>query len=157
MRFLVATIVVLVIVSCSSTNKMKVAGLPAYTPESKLLHDTIARLDSIFFEAYNNCRLDIMENLLSDSLEFYHDRGGLSTSKSSILQAIKANICFKVKRELLLGSMEVYPIPNFGAVQMSVHRFHNNQEKSISRFSKVVQTWHRENGHWKLYRVISLH
>ena len=61
-------------------------------------------------------------------------------------------------RELLKGSIEVYPIPNYGAVQMGAHRFYNHQEKTgPSRFSKFVHLWHRENGMWKLARVISLH
>jgi hypothetical protein len=73
------------------------------------------------------------------------------------VQATKNNICGKVARELLAGSIEVYPIPNYGAVQMGFHRFHNLREKSTSRFSKFVHTWNKENGRWKLARVISLH
>jgi hypothetical protein len=134
-------------------------GLPKYSPESKELHDTVARLDSIFFDAYNTCKLHVFEELISDSIEFYHDRGGLSTSKKELILALKNNICGKVSRELLKGSIEVYPIPNYGAVQMGVHRFHNNQEPPDApyRYSKFVHTWHRINNQWRLERVISLH
>jgi hypothetical protein len=123
------------------------------------LHNTISKLDSIFFDAYNNCKLDVFASMIWDSIEFYHDRGGLSTSKSDLVQGIKNNICGKVKRELLSGSIEVYPIPNHGAVQMGVHRFINNQEKDfgISRYAKFVSIWKNENGNWKLTRIVSLH
>lgn len=116
-------------------------------------------MDSILFEAYNNCRLKVFASLISDDIEFYHDRGGLTTSKKDLIDAVKNNICGKVSRELLTGSIEVYPIPDYGAVQMGAHRFYNNQEKTSgpSSFSKFVHTWHRENGRWKLARVISLH
>jgi len=151
--------IIIFIFSCSSSKTSKITGVPTYVPESKELHDTIARMDSILFDAYNTCKLDIFESLISNNIEFYHDRGGLSTSKKDLVVAIKNNICGKVTRELLKGSIEVYPIPNYGAVEMGVHRFHNNQEKERgpSRFSKFVQIWHRENGEWKLSRVISLH
>jgi hypothetical protein len=64
-----------------------------------------------------------------------------------------------VTRELLPGSIEVYPIPNYGAVEMGAHRFHNSTEndKGSSRFSKFVHIWHNEGGNWRLARVVSLH
>jgi hypothetical protein len=148
-----------IIYSCSPTISKTSNAVPAYTPESKPLHDTIARLDSILFDAYNNCKLDVFESLISEDIEFYHDRGGLSKSKKDLVQSIKNNICGRITRELLPGSIEVYPIPGYGAVQMGAHRFFNNQEKErgTSHFSKFVHTWHRENGQWKVARVISLH
>lgn len=149
----------LLIASCSSTKSTTITGVPPYQPESKELYDTIARLDSMLFDAYNGCKLQVFESLISDDIEFYHDRGGLDTSKSNLMQALKNNICGKVTRELLKGSIEVYPVPHYGAVQMGAHRFFNNQEKEAgpSRFSKFVHIWHREAGGWKLARVVSLH
>lgn len=142
---------------CSYVNGQ--SGVPPYDSKSSLLHDTIVQMDSIFFDAYNNCRLDVFEQIISEDLEFYHDRGGLSTSKKDLIQALKNNICGKVARELMEGSIEVYQIPGFGAVEMGAHRFHNRHEKppSTSRHSKFVQIWKREPGGWKLTRVISLH
>ncbi|HYJ38111.1 MAG TPA: nuclear transport factor 2 family protein [Chitinophagaceae bacterium] len=146
-------------IACSTTKIQQPEGLPAYVPENKALYDTIARMDSLFFDAYNNCKLDVNASLISDDLEFYHDRGGLSTSKSQLVESLKNNICGKVTRELLKGSIEVYPIPGYGAVEMGAHRFYNNQEKERgpSRFSKFVHIWEGKNGKWKLARVISLH
>ena len=148
-----------VLLACAGTQQLPPAGVPPYKPESQPLHDTIARLDSLFFDAYNNCKVDVMASLFSDSIEFYHDRGGLATSKPGLMEALEKNICGKVKRELLPGSIEVYPIPGYGAVQMGAHRFFNNQEAAAgwSRFAKFVHTWQNKNGQWQLTRVISLH
>ena len=155
--FLIA--IIIFVYSCSSSKTSKISGLSPYVPESRLLHDTIAGLDSILFEAYNTCKLDIFGSLISNDIEFYHDRGGLSTVKKDLVLSIQNNICGKVTRELLKGSIEVYPIPNYGAIEMGVHRFKNNQEKEpgLSKFSKFVHIWHRENGEWSISRVISLH
>jgi len=97
--------------------------------QSKTLYQTILELDSIFFTAYNTCDLKKQAELYSDSIEFYHDQGGLIKSKQIILQATERNICGKVTRELVKGSIEVSPIPNYGAVEIGMHMFHNNQEK----------------------------
>lgn len=118
----------------------------------------IEAMDSLFFAAYNNCKMAVMDSIFSENIEFYHDQGGLSTSKSDLMLALKNNICGKVTRHLLAGSIEVYPIANYGAVEMGVHRFHNSQEKENPiRYSKFVHIWKKENSGWKLTRVISLH
>ncbi len=121
------------------------------------MYDTIVYLDSVLFEGYNTCKLDRFEKYFSEHIEFYHDKGGLTTSKKELIESLKNNICGKVTRELIKGSIEVYPIPGYGAVQMGSHRFHNIRENSTSRIGKFVHTWHRENGVWKITRVISLH
>lgn len=159
MKYIFVFAILLTILACSSAKHNIISGVPPYRPESKELQDTIARLDSVLFDAYNTCKPDVFESLISDDIEFYHDRGGLSTSKKDLVQALKNNICGKVTRALLPGSIEVYPIPGYGAVEMGAHRFFNNQEKDQgwSHFSKFVHTWHKENGQWKLARVISLH
>ena len=130
-----------------------------YTPDSQELYDTIVHLDSIFFEAYNTCNLDKQAEFYSDSIEFYHDKGGLMTSKQDIIDATKRNICGKVTRELVNGSIEVYPIKDFGAVEMGLHKFHNNTEKEDkpSNAGKFIIIWQFKNNEWKIKRVISLH
>lgn len=130
-----------------------------YVPPSQALYDTIVRLDSLLFSAYNHCELDKFAALVSEDLEFYHDQGGLSTSKAEIMEALKKNICGKVTRELLHGSIEVYPIPGYGAVEMGRHFFHNNQEPPpvAPKIGKFVHIWQQKDGHWLLTRVISIH
>lgn len=132
-----------------------------YKPDDQKLYDTIVKLDSIFFSLYNNCatQLKAYADFYSDSIEFYHDKGGLNTSKKDIVEATKNNICGKVTRELVKGSVEVYPIANYGAIEMGLHMFHNNQEKQSGppKISKFIVIWQHTNNGWKITRVVSLH
>lgn len=138
-------------------------GQQAYTykPDDQKLYDTIAKLDSIFFSMYNNCvtQLQAYADFYSDSLEFYHDRGGLSTSKKDVVEGTKKNICGKVTRELVKGSIEVYPIANYGAVEIGLHMFHNSQEKQNGppKISKFIIFWQHSSKGWKIAKVVSLH
>ena len=126
------------------------------TPTS--LYDSIATMDAMWEDAYNNCKLDVMEAVISEDLEFYHDQGGLMTSKQKLNDALKNNICGKVTRQLKEGSLEVYPIKGYGAVEMGLHAFHNKKEPgSEAHYSKFVHIWKRDNGKWRITRVISLH
>ncbi len=136
-----------------------------YTPDSQELYNSIVHMDSVLFGAYNVCDLPTMADCFSDSIEFYHDQGGLMTNKDSIMAATKRNICGKVTRVLIEGSIEVYPIKGYGAIEMGQHYFINNQEPANVKHSigKFVHTWKNENPQgpgackWKLTRVISLH
>jgi len=129
-----------------------------YKPQSQELYNTIVHMDSIYFSAYNTCDMDKQAAIYSDSIEFYHDGSGLETSKKALLSAIRENICGKVTRVLVKGSIEVYQIPNFGAVEIGLHRFINHAEKdALSKPDKFVIIWRYKNDQWQITRVISLH
>jgi len=129
-----------------------------YVPDSRELYETIVRMDSIYFDTYNNCNLEKMGGLISDNIEFYHDKGGLTTSKSELLESIKKNICGKVTRELVKGSIEVYPIHDYGAVEIGYHHFHNKMEPNAPiKGSKFIVIWQKKDDAWQMTRVISLH
>ena len=122
------------------------------------LLETITQLDSAFFTAYNNCDLATQEALIAEDIEFYHDQGGLSTSKTEIMSAIEKNICGKVRRELVKGSIEVSEIPGDGAVEIGLHKFYNNQEpNAVSKPSRFVTLWKKNGETWQMTRIISLH
>src|SRR5688500_20377335 len=116
------TAVTLLFLGCSTSKKSAQNVLPPYVPENPGLHDTIATMDSLLFDAYNTCKLEKFASMVDEDLEFYHDRGRLTTSKSSIIESLKTNICGKSTRALLAGIIEVYPIPVSGAVQTGTHR-----------------------------------
>lgn len=130
----------------------------AQVPQDSALYQKIESLDAAYFTAYNTCDLDTQARLLDDALEFYHDQGGLSTSKPEILEALRVNICNKVTRSLVAGSMEVHEIKGFGAVALGLHRFHNREEPdAVSKPSRFVTVWKQNGEAWTMYRIISLH
>jgi ketosteroid isomerase-like protein len=122
------------------------------------LHQTIARLDSTFFHAYNTCDIPTQAAFYADTIEFFHDRSGLDTSKQRILENTKKYICGKVTRTLVPGSIEVSPLPGYGAVELGMHSFYNNQEPNApSRPSRFMIIWRKTGEQWKITKVISLH
>lgn len=125
--------------------------------QNELFHEIVA-MDSIYFKAYNECDIPTQDRIYAADIEFYHDMGGLQTSKKALLEAIEKNICGKVTRELIPGSIEVSPIPGFGAVELGQHQFHNKQEPGqIPHASRFVIIWQKDGADWKITRVISLH
>jgi hypothetical protein len=121
------------------------------------LTQAITALDKELFEAYNTCALDRLGTLVVDDLEFYHDKTGLAVGRQVFLDAIKNNICGKVRRELVPGSLEVYPLHGYGAVEIGVHRFYHpgTQDHGVVGEAKFVMLWQYKDGAWKVSRVIS--
>ena len=136
----------------------QVQEIPNYKPSSIDLHNQIVKMDSIYFNAYNTCDIKTQADIYDKNIEFFHDKGGLMTSKEDLLKALKINICGKVTRTLIKGSVEVYPIKNYGAIQIGYHKFYNNQEPNAkSSPSKFIVTWKLKDKQWKITKVISLH
>lgn len=132
------------------------------SPKSELFHE-LARVDSLMFEvSYNSCDSKKADQLIAKDVEFYHDRGGLiDTTSAGWIQSIE-NECpgdYGKKRELVEGSLEVYPMNNYGAIQMGEHKFYEKQEDGSYQLyekAKYTHLWKKEeNGQWKLTRVLS--
>jgi hypothetical protein len=152
-------LIVLFLSSCAAKQIPNVEQDYTYTVDDQQLYDKIIEMDSTFFNAYNRCDMDTQKAIYADSLEFYHDKAGLMTSKQEILDATEKNICGKVTRELIKESVEVYPIKDYGAVEIGLHKFYNNQEPSgtLSKASKFIMIWQYKNAKWQITKVISLH
>ena len=129
-------------------------GAVRHVPDQ--LFETVARLDEKLFNAYNHCDLPTMSSLITDDLEFYHDKTGLSVGKKAFLDAIRDNICDKTQRELIPGSMEVYRLEHYGAVEMGRHRFrHPGHEEMGMGEGKFITVWRFKDRVWQITRAIS--
>ena len=133
---------------------------PAKEPSAAELARTVAALDTRLFEAYNHCDLDTLGAIVAEDLEFYHDKTGLSRGRAAFVEAIKNNICGKVHRDLVPGSLEVYPLHTYGAVEIGSHVFCDPRQTAKcdpakSGAAKFVMLWQNAGGTWKLTRVIS--
>lgn len=121
------------------------------------LDKAIGTLDAALFDAYNRCDLEKFSSFLADDVEFYHDQGGVTLGRAKLTESVKANICGKVTRELVPGTLQVYPMKGYGAVEMGVHRFHHPGHEDTEGVGegKFIHLWQYKDGAWKITRVIS--
>lgn len=127
-------------------------------PGPEELSRTLASLDGALFDSFNRCDLVKFAAFFADDVEFYHDKGGLTPSREKLVESVRNNICGKVRREVVAGSVEVHPIPGYGAVQMGVHRFYDSKAGEGSApvgVAKFIHLWQHKDGAWKITRVIS--
>jgi hypothetical protein len=137
--------------------RMNAQTAPSAIPPDADLPHIIASLDTALFDAYNRCDLDKFGSYIADDVEFYHDQSGLSVGKKDLIDGVRKNICGKVRRDLVPGTLEVYPMHNFGALEIGVHRFHHpgSEDKEQVGEGKFIHLWAYKDGAWKVSRVIS--
>lgn len=121
------------------------------------LYQEIARLDSVLFDAFNRRDMETFKALFAEDLEFYHDKGGLTDytyTINSMKEVAKRND--GLRRDLVKGSLEVYPIPGYGAMQIGAHTFcHTEGGKLDCGTFKFAHVWKKVGADWKITRVIS--
>ncbi len=114
-------------------------------------------LDAALFDAYNRCDLEKFASFMDENVEFYHDQGGVTLGRAALTDSVKKNICGKVTRELVPGSLKIYHMKNYGFVEMGVHRFHHPGHDDTEGVGEgqFVHLWQYKDGAWKVTRVIS--
>lgn len=126
------------------------------------LFNQIQKLDSALFSLVYNCDKEKIESFFTEDLEFYHDKGGLTTTRAAFMENQQKNFCgerpFYLRREVVPGTMKVFPMNNYGAVQSGEHVFYvrNAEGKEVlDGKARYTHLWKFKDGHWRLSRVIS--
>jgi Domain of unknown function (DUF4440) len=121
------------------------------------LDKVVTTLDAALFDAYNRCDLEKFASFFVDNVEFYHDQGGVTLGRTALTDSVKKNICGRVSRELVPGTLQVYYMKGYGAVEMGVHRFHHpgHEDTEPVGEGKFIHLWQYKEGAWKITRVIS--
>jgi hypothetical protein len=142
--------------------KTKSEAASKKSPVSVELYNSIAHMDSVLFTAFNSRDVEKLKTLFTNDLEFYHDIGGL-TNYTQNMESFKNTAARKsdLQRELIPGSLEVYPVKDFGAMEIGQHHFcHTENGKPDCGTFKFVHIWKKINNDptgngWKISRVIS--
>ena len=131
---------------------------PAPKPTTKDdLYQTVSRLDTEMFAAFNAHDVNKLMDYFADNVEFYHDKGGLS----NFTQTKEGFACLfaqspDITRTLVPGTLEVYPVKDYGAMHIATQRFcHVENGRNDCGNSKFVMVWQQQAGTWRITRVVS--
>lgn len=127
---------------------------------------TILYKDSLFWTAYNNCDTIGFGSYVTDNVEFYHDKGGITLGKQKLVNSITNNLCsnpdYKLRREAIAGTVKVFPLENngviYGAIISGQHYFYVTQtgkKEFRDGMARFTQLWQLQNGEWKITRILS--
>jgi hypothetical protein len=142
---------------------------PASAPVADPLFSTISALDGSVFDAFNHCstsgQLQKHASYFASDVEFYHDTGGVTWTRDAMLANTAKYICGKVRRELVAGTLKVFPIKDYGAIEQGVHRFCQAGATECEGMADFVIVWRRQDmplegmqsqgTQWQITRVLS--
>lgn len=128
-------------------------------PESSPLFATVSRLDAGLFGSFNHCssatELQKHAGYLAPNLEFYHDKGGVTWSRADYLAKTEKNVCGVFRRELVAGTLAIFPVKDYGAIEQGRHRFCYIKSGECFGEARFLILWHRLPGKWEATRIFS--
>jgi len=149
----------LVVAGCSASKEVKEEAVRKEPSLSNDLFSEIQHMDSVMFNAFNAHNTIELGKTFSETLEFYHDKGGLSDYKTTMEnfdKLFEKNKTTGLRRDLVKGTLEVYPIKDYGAIEVCQHQFcHVENGKDDCGTFKNVMVWQKKDRQWKVTRVIS--
>ena len=131
------------------------------------LYEEILAADAALFKAFfDTCDVEALRGLVTDDFEMFHDKGGRNiTSGAQFVQAAQdkckrqaEGVDFLSTRKLVPESMKVFPLNNYGAIEVGVHRFYAvkpGEPDRLTETSQFTHVWKEENGQWRLARALS--
>jgi ketosteroid isomerase-like protein len=127
------------------------------SPETDQFFNDIAQMDAKIFDSFNAHDAERVMSFFTDDVEFYHDKGGVSNYQQTAddFKRLFARTP-DIHRELASGTLEVYPIKDYGAIEIGAHWFtHKENGKEETGSFKFVHVWRKIGDSWKISRVIS--
>jgi ketosteroid isomerase-like protein len=133
------------------------AQTPAATNVGQSLRVEITRMDSLLFAAFNAGDLRHLKTFFAPDLEFYQDNEGLENYAQTIKDFQEMfHQSSRIRRELVPGSLEIYPIKNYGAIEVGSHRFcHEENGRTECGTFKFLHVWRKAGKTWRLSRIVS--
>lgn len=123
------------------------------------LQTTIAGLDAAVFDSFNRCadpaQLRRHAGYFDPAVEFYHDTGGVTWNRDAMLGNTARNVCGHYTRQLIPGSLHVFPVKDFGAISRGQHRFCDSASGKCEGLADFVIVWRLRDGQWQITRVLS--
>jgi ketosteroid isomerase-like protein len=135
--------------------------------QTQALTDEIAAADLALFSAFfDRCDVETLKGMVTEDFEMFHDKNGFMTKSGKEFIAGIAATCarqktgedYRARRELVPGTLKVYPLSHYGAVEVGAHRFFQltpGKPEKLVEVSQFSHVWKKEAGGWKISRVLS--
>jgi ketosteroid isomerase-like protein len=123
------------------------------------LRDQILSADRQLFDSYNTCDTVRFSRSLAADLEFFHDTTGLTGHDWNVNALEKrCSGSTKYRRTLDEQSVQVFPVPGYGALEIGTHRFYEHRadgSEKLDATPRFANVWKKTLDGWKLARVLS--
>ena len=136
-------------------------------PQGEALAAALTARDAEFFSlVFDGCDPERLAAMLTPDFEMYHDRDGVVARSSEVFVrqygencvARQAPDAWRSRRELVTATLNVHPVPGFGAIEDGEHLFyerHGDGPEHLAGRARFTQLWQLTPEGWRLARVFS--
>jgi ketosteroid isomerase-like protein len=135
-------------------------------PTQQLTNEVAAADAALFAAFFDRCDTQALATMITDDFEMFHDKGGRTASSAKQFMESIEQTCarqktgedYRARRELVAGTLKVYPLNNYGAVETGEHRFFQllpGKPEKLVEVALFTHVWKKEESGWKLARVVS--
>lgn len=159
-KLLISTYLIMLTLSAQAQETPAEDPIADYS-QAELEREVLAVDNAMFESAFGGCDADFLKKVYPDDHEFYHDIvGAQHDSEEFWIGLFDDEFCTEkpIKRELVEGSHEVYPMHNYGALVYGENRYYvknENGEYKLDDTGKYMHLWRLNDGQWELTRAIS--
>ena len=136
--------------------------IPFMRAQAADVETAVRQADADYWRAYNACDMTEMGKLLTDDVEFYHDKTGLTVSRKAVLDSLRKGPCgtpdMHLRREAVPGSVRFYPLAGGFAILSGEHRFYvseSGKPEHLDGQADFIVVWQSVDGHWRMRRILS--
>ena len=118
--------------------------------------------DARYWQTFNACDLQAMAPLLTEDVEFYHDKTGLTVTRQGVIDSLRKGPCadpsMHLRREVVPGSVRFHPLAGGFALLTGEHRFvveKAGQKPYVDGQAEFTVVWQWIGGQWRMRRILS--
>lgn len=131
-------------------------------PGSSADEAAVRAADARYWQTFNSCDLAAMAPLVTADVEFYHDKGGLTTTRQGVIDSFRKGPCadpgMKLRREAVPGSVQFHPMAGGFALITGSHRFYvtrRGEPEHLDGEASFAALWQFDHGSWRMRRILS--
>jgi hypothetical protein len=140
---------------------------PIALPQGPALTEAVRARDAeLFALMFEGCDPERLRTMVTPDFEMYHDRDGVVARSADAFVADYAHSCherqapnaWRSRRALVAESLNVHPVPGYGAIEDGVHVFYERRGGGPERLAgraRFTQIWALTADGWRLARVLS--
>lgn len=122
--------------------------------QARELYDEILDVENHFIKVFNDNDSKGFQNIWMRNIELYKNLDKKRNYRQSIRFFKTDYFSAKMKITLVPDSVEVFPISDDTSLETGKYEVVNNENKSIRNIN-FTHFWKKENGNWKIQRIIN--
>jgi len=155
-----------ILVLASTGFRVSMAQTAGPVPTAQLTDEIAAADDALFAAFFDRCDIEALKTMVTDDFEMIHDKGGRVAASGKDFIANLEKTCarqksgedYRARREIVPGTLKVYPVNNFGAIEVGEHRFYQllpGKPEKLVEIALFTHVWKKDEKGWKLARALS--